>query len=555
MRALAFLWTRTLLGSVRGALRRPRTLVPALFLLLLLVSQLAGFWVRGSAEGVGAAGVAPVFTRTELLMGGPGAFVVALRGIFLLALFSTLVGALGESGLLFAQSDVDYLFPAPLSRRAVLFWKMLGKYGGLLFPAAYLPLAVGNAALSDARVSLWAFAPGIIGAWLFLASVANIAQVLVLGRGTETETGEQARQQTRRILTMVLVAFVVGAAGIVVCAMGPGGVFALRSFLFRINSEQITRTLLPDAWAADLFLVAFRGWTTGDVLRLLGLIGLAGLSFALLFARDRDFYEEALETTSRRTRMASALRSGDAGAIVSALAQEGKLGKGRGLPPFGTGARALLWKDAVAATRTPPRAWAQLAFVALLPALIGGIFGKRGSDVNVLFWTFLFTLQMSPFFLLGLRDMLRRADISKALPLSPTRFLCAELTLSVAQLTIVGWFSLSVMAVTGLGRGPLVVVAYLVLPTLAALLLTVQTVFVLLYPSNNDPAQNTISNLLSIIASTFALIPAVTVGVLLFFAGVGPALLGVSVALVNVVCAAIVLAIATLLWQRFDPTT
>jgi hypothetical protein len=124
----------------------------------------------------------------------------------------------------------------------------------------------------------------------------------------------------------------------------------------------------------------------------------------------------------------------------------------------------------------------------------------------------------------------------------------------VVQLTALGWFSLGLMVLTGMGRGPLVVTAALALPSLAALLLLVQTTFVLLYPNPNDPAQHTISGVLSLMASLFSLTPTLLIGIVLFQLGVTSWLLALALPAVNLVTAGIALAVATYLWQRFDPT-
>jgi hypothetical protein len=554
MRPLLYLFWRRTINSFKRAAKTPRLLLPAILILLLLGTQLLGYFLVGEQ---GTAGSAPAFTRTDLLMGGPGAFIVAVRGVLLLSLFSSFLTALGEGNLFFAQSDVDFLFPAPLRKRSVLLFKMLARYMGLLFPAVYLPLALGNASLTGGNaVSPFALWPGMLGSWLYLTAVSNIAQIVLLIRAEredENGPGVQRRAVLRRIFIGIIAAIVV--LGLYFSAQWFSGrnIVLIAEFLRFVNSDSVNRILLPDAWAAELFHVAFAGWRGADVLRLIGLFLLAGASFAWLFARDRDFYESAIEISAKRDRMTNAMRSGDAGTILSQLAQEGKLARGRSIRTFGGGARAILWKDLVSATRTPPRSYIHLAILAAFPAIFGGIFGRRG-DVNVIFWVVMFSMQMASFFLLALRDMLRRADISKALPVSPAKLLIAELFLSVVQLTALGWFSLTLMVVTGMGRGPLLLTAAIALPSLAALLLMVQTTFVLLYPNPTDPAQHTVSGILSLLASVFSLIPTLVVGTVLFQLEWSALPLALGVTIVNLVSAGIALTIATFLWQRFDPT-
>jgi hypothetical protein len=163
-------------------------------------------------------------------------------------------------------------------------------------------------------------------------------------------------------------------------------------------------------------------------------------------------------------------------------------------------------------------------------------------------------MQMAGLFLLSLRDMLRRVDISKSLPIAPWKFLVAELALSVVQLTVLGWFSLTVMICAGMGRGPLIGLAAVILPTLVALLLIVQTAFVLLYPNPIDPAQQFVGGILSMFASLFAVFPAIVLGVSLYLITQNWLLVGGSILVSNILGAGIWLAISTVLWKRFDPT-
>jgi hypothetical protein len=330
---------------------------------------------------------------------------------------------------------------------------------------------------------------------------------------------------------------------------------AIRALLRVINSEAVSLALLPVAWASDLFQVAFTGWTPAAAGKLSGLSALAGGSLLVLFSRERDFYEGALEITERRTRLSNAIQSGDAGTMLAQMAEDGQLLPGKTVPILGTGARAILWKDLISLTRTPLRSWLTLLFIAAFPAALGIAVGGRRSELAILLWLVLFTLNMANLFLLSVRDMVRRIDITKALPIAPARILLGELALSIVQLTLLGTFSLCLMALTGAVRGSLLGASLLILPTLAGLLLFVQTGFVLLYPQRrDDAAQNAVAGIVSVGACIVALFPSLLVGISLFIVQAPRLLLGVGVTLANGIAAFIALQIAAYLWQRFDPT-
>ena len=553
MRPLLYLFGRQIINSLRRALRTPRILVPGLIILFGLGAQLATYsLVYYFGEGRGAAGAMPAFTPNQILMGKPGAFVVAVRGALLFSVFTAIITALGEGALTFQRGDIDFLFPAPVSRRGVLFFKMLGRYFSLLLVASYLSLTLGLSMLS-AQVSPLALIPGILGVWLFLISINNAAQATLLQRASAEENADdkviERRASARRIVTIVLLLLACFAAYLFLGRER----FVWSEIVRAVNSDWATRTFLPDSWVAELSRTAFDGWHSSDTARLFGLIVLCAASFFYLFSRERDFYENAIEVSAKRTRAIAAQR-GDAGSTLAQMAKEGKLARGRTLGDFGVGAWAVFWRDCITATRIPFRSYLQLLIPAALPALLGGYLGRGQSAVSILGWTFFFALQMPGVFLGGLREMLRRADISRALPIRPLPFLLAEFALPILQLTFLGWFSLGVSAAFGLWRGPLLPVAFLILPTLTIMLYFVQTVFVLLYPRPNDAAQTVISNLLSLFASVLSVLPGVAVGIFLYISDYPPLLAGIGMAFFNLTEALASLSFAAYLWTRFDPT-
>ena len=552
MTALFYLFWRQFANSFRRALKTPRILIPGVIILFGMGAQLASYLlVYYLNPERGTAGAMPTFTPNDLLMGKPGAFVVAVRGALLFSVFTAVVTALGEGNLFFQQGDIDFLFPAPLSRRGVLFFKMLSRYLSLLLVASYLSFTLGLSFLA-AQIAPVALLPGVLGVWLFLIAVNNAAQATLLNRApdvTEDAAGKR-RGSVRRIVTFVFFLFL----GLILYIIFGREKFLGTEVVRAVNNETFSRTLLPDSWAAELFRTAFTGWKGADTARLFGLAALCAASFVWLFSRERDFYESAIDFSAKRSRALSAVQRGDSGSVLSQLAQEGKLARGRTLPDFGVGAWAVFWKDCISATRIPIRAYLQLLIPAAMPALLGGYLGRGHSEFSVLGWTFFFALQMPGVFLMGLRDMLRRADISRALPIHPLRYLIAEIALPIGQLTILGWLSLGVSAALGLWRGPLLSAAFITLPTLTALLYFVQTAFVLLYPRPNDMAQTIISNLLSLLVSLFAVLPGVIIGIILYIADFPPLWMGVPVAAVNLCLAALALTLAGALWARFDPT-
>ena len=57
----------------------------------------------------------------------------------------SIVTSLGERAIYFSPSDVDFLFPAPFSRRQILLYKILGSVTAAVFIALVLPDVAGDA--------------------------------------------------------------------------------------------------------------------------------------------------------------------------------------------------------------------------------------------------------------------------------------------------------------------------------------------------------------------------------------------------------------------------
>jgi hypothetical protein len=556
MRALFFLVACRLRNSIRRIPRNPRLALPLLFFLIIGAAQLLPLVML---HQLGSHHHAPT-TRVPsaaLEEGGPGALIAAMRLVLLLSVFTAILGALQEGNLFFEPSDIDFLFPSPLSRRAVLLFRMTGRYAGLFVPSVYLPLVLGGFAIAaEAGISAAALWPGMMGSWLFLVSVANFAQVSVLGRWShdDSPTSERRRRRARNVIVAMLGGCaLIGGVAVIRILTGRSYPDDFRGLLRLINGPAVTVALAPLGWAAGLFRVAFKGWTIRSAGRLTGLFGIAALSVVALYGRERDFYDGAPELSSRRARTQTALRTGDTGALLAQMAQDGTLARGRTLPAVGGGARALLWKDLIGLTRTPARGWTNLLLIAVFPALIG-LAAERKTGLSLLLWVLAFSLQMSGVFLSGIRNVARRADLTKTLPITPIRFLAAELALPVAQLTLLGWFSLTILILTGSATGSIVPITYIFFPSLAALLIVIQTALVLLYPQRNDAAQGAVSNLLGFAASVAALVPAAIIGLVLHFLGAPYLVLGLVGGVVNLVMTATALAATARLWARFEPT-
>ena len=62
----------------------------------------------------------------------------------LLYVVLTILTSLGERAIYFSPSEVDFLFPAPFSRRQILLYKILGSVTAAIFVALLMPTLAGH---------------------------------------------------------------------------------------------------------------------------------------------------------------------------------------------------------------------------------------------------------------------------------------------------------------------------------------------------------------------------------------------------------------------------
>ena len=87
----------------------------------------------------------------------------------LLLVVMTIVTSLGERALYFSPSDVDFLFPAPFSRRQILVYKILGSVTAAIYIALIFPVSLAI------YIRSWpAAAVGCFLAWLMINSLTHV---------------------------------------------------------------------------------------------------------------------------------------------------------------------------------------------------------------------------------------------------------------------------------------------------------------------------------------------------------------------------------------------
>ena len=483
-----------------------------------------------------------------------------------------------RAALTFTEAEVAFLFPAPISRRTLIHFKLLRSQTAILFTVLLLTL-VTNRLGGHA----WIRAAGW---WLILSTLSlhllgsSFALTKLLDRGIST--------WKRRLAILALALALAGG----VIAWGRQSLPAVNFSKFtdsRAVQDYLQQLLI--AGPAPYFLyplrLVVRPFLAQNALAFLVALGPALLLMLLHYAwvvRSNVAFEEAsVQASQRMAEKVAAVRSGN---WQAARKKPRSKRPPFTLHPTGPPAVALLWKNLISAGQAfSLRIWISLA-VSVLCALV--VFGppSGGSGLRaalgmiaamLMFWSLLVGPQLLR---QDFRQDLPLADVLKTYPLRGWQLAIGELLAPAAVLTgiqwillvlILGLFSQSRPAGLswphwlGLGFG-----AALVIPILNLILLQIPNAAALAFPAwflsakgggqgIEATGQRLIFVLGQLLAFIVALIPAAALFAGIFF--LVKMLLGTAVAIpLASIAAAIVLAaeaglgIVLLGWlfDRFD---
>jgi ABC-2 type transport system permease protein len=471
--ALGYLIARSLANRVRrrlAQLRRPRYVV-ALVLGIGYFTLI--FW---PSSGGGAIG--PEATH-----------VIAALVIALFLAWSWLWGGY-RNALALTPAETHLLLPAPLSRRALIAFKLVRAQPAILLSTVLLTV------ISQGGGAPW---------WLRLPALYVLLATLHLHQTASSLVHAAATEQGRAGARRNRVALVLFVAAVLLLG------YALVDALPRLRAAPDVDALLtalgaalrePAARAALLpITLVLEPTLAGSAGRWLRAIGPALLVLALhvvwVFRTDAAFEEGAAAEGARVAAWKSAARQGRR---PQSARRRKRPRRSPPVPAFGPPAIALVWKNAVTFVRGMRTSAVALVLILGMTALVAAlaITESGGGVADVVAVTALsvagLLTVMGP---LAVRNDLRhdlvRLDLLRTYPLSGRAVVAAEvassaLTLSVVQLAVL---AVGLVAATGGARmrfdaaaaGAAFVAALVVLPTLNALALTVQNGLALLFPA------------------------------------------------------------------------
>ncbi len=332
-------WNRTRLRIRR--LRQPKYLIGAIFGGAYFYFYFYRFLLGAGLRGRGGAGGNPVLPA-EAAFWLETAAAVALGAFVVMGwLFPS-----ERAALVFTEPEVAFLFPAPLSRKKLLHFKLAKSQVAMLFGSIMLTLVTGRITQGGAVVYR------VLGWWLAFSTLnlhllgASFARTQLLDRGITP--------WRRRFLVLGVLGLLVGGIGLWAWRTIPAppnlGESNQADFpALQYYARQLTQSGPVPYLLAPLRAVVhpYFSRTVGSFLwAALPVLAIMALHYLWVVRSNVAFEEASVEASRKMAERVAAMRSGQRGRPA------GKRKKSRDpfqLAPTGWPAAAFLWKNLLAA--------------------------------------------------------------------------------------------------------------------------------------------------------------------------------------------------------------
>ncbi|MBX7258463.1 MAG: putative ABC exporter domain-containing protein [Candidatus Hydrogenedentes bacterium] len=376
----------------------------------------------------------------------------------------SLATSAGERAIYFSPGEVDFLFAGPFGRRELLIYKILGGLAGVVFSATIFSIMFARMAAS------WHAA--YLGTFLGIVFVQQFTMAFILLGQT---MAEHAYTRVRKAFLYGVGALVAVAVGQVLMLRSSGN--ALEVIQRAHESSFLKYVLLP----LEPFARTMTAAAPAD-LALWGAVSLAvDLALFLFVIRlDAEYREAAVHVSQKMyDRIKRAQRSG--------MAQTSKAGaKMRRVSqfPYWFGAGPVAWRQAVNLVRNSRSIVVFMLFMGIGVAL--PFSGKQGDAAQV--WALIaglmvwLTIFLSTMLRYDFRSDIEQMDWLKMMPLRASAIVAGQFVVPVALCSLLQ-IGLVAAAVAYAGRPGALLLAILFAPPLNTLLIAVDNILFLLFPT------------------------------------------------------------------------
>jgi hypothetical protein len=474
MRAIALLSFWKFKNSLRTIFTDPRKLVPVLFAVAMF-----GFFMLMSSF----AGTPPPSKAADMKL-SPDYFEGAVRLGMLFVVYGVLNYSLGDGLLALGRPDVDYVFPSPVSRRAVLVLKLPALLFGTMFQAIFLLFSFRMATQTFVQASGAYLGKTHSPGWFAPAAVILcVAAYLNLGVFLSVQFPNRRSFKAWVLALFLLLALFLGWT---VWRQGISAGVAI------LDSGAVRVLFWPAMLASDvLFATNFRQPVAAE----LGWLALVFvLSLVPMFLSNANWYEQSVVSTEKMATLRQAAKGG-AAAVMAARAEKHKYKGTRTytVQPFGQGAGALFWAHLCSAGK---RALTNFG----LPFAGGILMGAGGAAASY------FERFTGPLLVLGLllygsfgfmasartacEAAVRRRELIAPLPIPAWQAVAADLGVPFLLMYLTCAGAALAYTVAGGAYGAYLLYGALILyPLRTASRMTLQYVMVLGYPDFADKVQ------------------------------------------------------------------
>ena len=474
--AMLFLYARSLHNRLRRQAARVRS---PRYLVAVVLGALYLYWALFRNT---QAGSAPL----NQLLRSDTALVLASMALLVSSARWWLFGA-DRSALAFTPSEVQFLFPAPITRRGLVHTKLLRMQIAIFVNTIVFSVIFrGNATQLDT----WERA---LGWWLLFSTMAMHRVGASIVRASALEHGAAGRR--RMLVPVVIFAALIGGVvyGLVadVAALreaGSGGLTTLaQTAAAALQAPVPGAALYPARLLLDPIVRAGTpAWFLAALLATVVLLG----HYLWLIRLDAAFEEAALEATQHRAERLQRFRASQMG---QARSRTGKLVSVPALALSGRPEVAIAWKNVAAALRGGSWKTQLVAFIVGLTvlAVAARSASARAGDVFLgvaLGWGAML-LFLGPLWMrFDLRLDLPRLEVLKTYPLPGWRIVLAEIAAVTVLHSITIWSLLIVPAVMGLQDPALLLESGATVPTFVAIVVGVPTFNALMFTIQNGTA-------------------------------------------------------------------
>jgi len=553
LKPILYLEGRIIVNYFRQILRSPKRWIPILLFGIFLSFQLSIVFLM---KTLGSHRPSSMFSLSMYTQREIWAVIFVLMSLIMVGF---LISSFSRSMLVFSLSEIDFLFGSPVDRRIVLgskLFRVYAKTGGYLL--LYLILFVPYLTMFSRSTQILAAVAASVGVLVFSILLINICTVINL----ITEYRQDGKWWLASVVKGIALGLLVFGTVIFAVNYKPYN-SPIENMVNTLMHPVLMAVLFPAKWAADLIASAVIGWKPVYGLELFFLSTCALISTLVVFSRKENPYEPSLVISTRMAAVRAAFRAGKTNSWRVGLKDSGKKMKNvrTGVPPFGVGAWALLWKSANIAVRT----YAQ-TYVVYLIFVLGGlaVYNMVAGDTalgdlslsKMSFWPLYLLLMSASNSARRLRGELSQANLLKPMPIEPWKI--------IAITTLSGPISIAVILL------PIAVISFSLfkfaykdelflavtsIPFLCYAITCAQSSVAVKYPNVQDQSEAVVSMLLMQFVGFIAVAPPIIAGVLLHAFGAGTFITEVVVVIVSLGVASIGITVGAAAYRSYDPTS